>query len=92
MEGIVPYIPSGCVPLNGVRGKPSGFGRLVAAPTGALGCVPSNAAGWIDGARFRFPPQKRYRAGQGTNVSVPSQSVTKKGEKNEGSEIGRAHV
>ena len=26
----------------------------------------------------RFPPQKRYRAGQGSTVLVPSQSVTEK--------------
>ena len=43
--GIVPYIPSGCVPFNGAWGKPSGCGRLVAAPTGSLGCMPLNRAG-----------------------------------------------
>ena len=43
--GIVPYIPSGCIPLGGVRGKPSGFGRLAAAPTVTLGCMPFNRVG-----------------------------------------------
>ena len=72
--GIVPYIPSGCMPLNragmgtflgrgdvgidpyisaGLRAiqpgasSPWGCGRLVAAPTGVLVCVPFIRAGCI---------------------------------------------
>ena len=40
--GIVPYIPAGLHTIQPGASKPSGFGRLVAAPTGVLGCIPFN--------------------------------------------------
>ena len=38
--GIVPYIPVRVHSIQPGASKPSGFGRLVAAPTGVLGCAP----------------------------------------------------
>ena len=58
--GIDPYIETIHACHSTHRVIAWGCGRLVAAPTGGAGRVPFNQTPW-------FLPQKRYRAGQGTN-------------------------
>ena len=54
--GIVPYIPVRVHSIQPGASKPSGFGRLVAAPTGVLGRVPLGGVSFLcGGSRFGFP-------------------------------------